>query len=453
MNRLASTPLKGRARPASSDDRFPRAGVNGSHQATALSGGPMTALEKCTIHRLLRWLGDAPVSVVYRNDEISPPGCSPQARVLIRDRWTLWKLTFDPTYQFGEAYVSGKITLDGDLLKFLSIFFRSFNQRRTLLSCLVHRVLRSSSHTVSKSRDNITHHYDIGNDFYRLWLDERLVYTCAYFAQPSLTLEQAQVAKMNHICRKLRLQPGQVVLEAGCGWGALALHMARQFGVTVKAFNISPEQITYARIQTRQKGLDDRVEFIEDDWRNMYQSCDAFVSVGMLEHIGIENYRQLGGVIDRCLRPNGIGLIHTIGRNQAEPLNPWIEQRIFPGAYPPTLRQTMDIFETHKFSVLDVENLRPHYALTLRHWLDRFMRSEESVRERFDERFVRMWRLYLSGSIAAFETGQLQLYQILFSRAANNDIPWTRDVLYETEANHSARNGKLSLVPANQGKM
>ena len=453
MNRLASTPLKGHDSPTSGEAQFPLAGANDSDQTTASPDGPMTSLEKSVIHRLFRWLGDPPVSVVYRNDEISPSGCSPQERVVIQDRWTLWKLAIDPTYQFGEAYISGKIVLDGDLFNLISILYRSFNQRQSLLPCLVHRVLRSSSRTVSKSRDNIKHHYDIGNDFYRLWLDERLIYTCAYFAKPSLTLEQAQVAKMNHICRKLRLQPGQVVLEAGCGWGAFALHMAQQFGVTVKAFNISSEQIKYARNQARRRGLDDRVEFIEDDWRNICQPCDAFVSVGMLEHVGIENYVRFGDVIDRCLQPNGIGLIHTIGQNQAIPLNPWIEQRIFPGAYPPTLRQMMGIFETHQFSILDVENLRPHYALTLRHWLDRFMRSEESVLERFDERFVRMWSLYLSGSIAAFETGQLQLYQLLFARAANNDIPWTRDALYKTEASSRDPNADLPLVSADQGKM
>jgi cyclopropane-fatty-acyl-phospholipid synthase len=172
------------------------------------------------------------------------------------------------------------------------------------------------------------------------------------------------------------------------------------------------------------------VEFIEDDWRNMRDTYDVFVSVGMLEHVGRKNYRRLSDVIDRCLKPNGIGLIHSIGQNFSQPFNSWVERRIFPGAYPPTIREMMDIFEPHDLSVLDVENLRLHYAKTLRHWLKRFERSSDVVRDKFGERFVRMWRLYLAGSVAAFESGSMQLFQILFARGTNNQIPWTRDDLY-----------------------
>jgi cyclopropane-fatty-acyl-phospholipid synthase len=284
--------------------------------------------------------------------------------------------------------------------------------------------------SLHKSRDNIHHHYDIGNDFYRRWLDDQLVYTCAYFPEPALTLEAAQIAKMDHVCRKLRLQPGQTVLEAGSGWGALAMHMARHYGVNVRAFNISHEQIMLARDHARREGLDDRVEFVEDDWRNIRESCDVFVSVGMLEHVGRKNYRRLGAVIDRCLKPNGIGLIHSIGQNYSRPFNSWIERRIFPGAYPPTLREMMDVFEPRDFSILDVENLRLHYAKTLRHWLERFERSSGVVREEFGDRFVRMWRLYLAGSVAAFESGSMQLFQVLFARGSNHQIPRTRDDVY-----------------------
>ena len=212
--------------------------------------------------------------------------------------------------------------------------------------------------------------------------------------------------------------------------GSAALHMAEHYGVTVTAFNISREQIQYARERACRKGLEERVEFVEDDWRNMDQPCDVFVSVGMLEHVGLKNYGQLGDVVHRCLKPDGVGLIHTIGQNYAERLNPWIERRIFPGACPPTLGQMMPLFESRNFSVLDVENLRLHYALTLRHWLDRFEKAAETVCQMFDERFVRIWRLYLSGSIAAFETGGLQLFQVLFARGANNQIPWSRDYMY-----------------------
>jgi cyclopropane-fatty-acyl-phospholipid synthase len=282
------------------------------------------------------------------------------------------------------------------------------------------------ANSLSGSRSNIHHHYDLSNDFYRLWLDEQMVYTCAYFPTPSTTLEQAQVAKMDHVCRKVRLRPGQLVIEAGCGWGALARHMARHYGVTVRAFNISHEQVVYARERARAEGLHHQVEFVEDDYRAITGTCDAFVSVGMLEHIGPEHYGELSGVIHRCLGPTSLGLIHSIGRNRPRPTNAWLEQRIFPGAYLPSLGEIMAVFEPSAFSVLDVENLRLHYAETLRHWLRRFDQVADRVAEQFSPQFVRTWRLYLASSMAAFTSGFMQLFQVVFAPCRNNDIPWTR---------------------------
>jgi cyclopropane-fatty-acyl-phospholipid synthase len=180
--------------------------------------------------------------------------------------------------------------------------------------------------------------------------------------------------------------------------------------------------------------LDDRVVFVEDDYRNISGRYDAFVSVGMLEHVGIRYYSTLGAVIDRSLKEDGRGLVHSIGRVRPAPMNPWIERRIFPGAYPPTLGQMMPILEPYGLAVLDVENLRLHYARTLEHWLARFDQAADRVREMFDERFVRAWRLYLAGSIAAFVTGDLQLFQVLFNRERSNQISWTRAHLYRDDA-------------------
>ncbi len=289
-----------------------------------------------------------------------------------------------------------------------------------------HRPGNRHRNTAAGSRNNIHHHYDIGNDFYKLWLDQRLVYTCAYFPHAAATLEEAQLAKMEHVCRKLQLSPGQKVVEAGCGWGALALHMAGHYGVRVRAFNISHEQILYAREQAHVQGLSDRVEFVEDDYRNIAGRYDAFVSVGMLEHVGPDNYAKLGSVIDHCLAPNGRGLIHTIGRHRPIAMSAWIESRIFPGANPPTMREIMEIFEPYDFTLLDVENLRLHYARTLIHWLERYDRAQEQVVEMFDAGFLRAWRLYLAGSAAAFTTGWMQLFQIVFARHADNTVPLTR---------------------------
>ena len=192
--------------------------------------------------------------------------------------------------------------------------------------------------------------------------------------------------------------------------------MARHYGVSVKAYNVSREQISHAAA-ARDEGLEDRVEFIEDDYRNIAGRFDVFVSVGMLEHVGPDHHAELGAVIDRCLSPVGRGLIHSIGRDKPREVNPWIERRIFPGSYPPSLHQIMHFLEPHGFSILDVENLRLHYAETLRHWLARFDAAAAVVAELFDEAFVRAWRLYLTGSMAGFTSGSLQLFQLFVSRA------------------------------------
>jgi cyclopropane-fatty-acyl-phospholipid synthase len=203
--------------------------------------------------------------------------------------------------------------------------------------------------------------------------------------------------------------------------------MARRYGAVVRAFNVSSEQVAYARRRARDEGLTGRVEFVEDDYRTVHDECDVFVSVGMLEHVGMRDYPTLGRVIDRSLAKRGRGLLHFIGRDQPAPLNAWILKRIFPGAYAPTLREVFEsALEPHAFSVLDVENLRLHYAKTLKHWRHRFSGSARQVAAMFDEMFVRAWELYLAGSQAAFTTGSLQLFQVVFTRGTSNAVPWTR---------------------------
>jgi cyclopropane-fatty-acyl-phospholipid synthase len=386
--------------------------------------------ERWLLRAFLRAMGDPPVRVVlWSGDSMGAPPADAVATVRINDRRTLLRLMYHSELEFGEAYTDGRMQVDGDLVSFLDAAFRA--PVNPWVERLLRRSHRPRANSLNGSRNNIHRHYDLGNDFYRLWLDERLVYTCAYFPTPATSLEEAQVAKMELVCRKVGLQAGERVVEAGCGWGALALHMARHHGVTVRAFNISHEQIAYARARAQQEGLSDRVEFVEDDYRNVSGKYDAFVSVGMLEHVGAEHYRDLGRVIDRCLPAHGRGFIHSIGRNQPLRFNAWMEKYIFPGAYPPTLREMMAIVEPCGFSVLDVENLRLHYATTLRHWLARYEQAGERVRAMFDDRFVRAWRLYLAGSVASFSSGTLQLFQMTFARPQHNGIAWTRAHLYQ----------------------
>ncbi len=359
-------------------------------------------------------------------------GENPLAIITIRDRRTLLGLVLNPDIEFGDAYSDGRIEIEGDLPSFLEQFFR-VSRPETLVSKLsshwldfVHR------NTLRGSRANIHRHYDLGTDFYKLWLDSRLVYTCAYFPDPSVSLEAAQIAKMDHICRKLQLRPGETVVEAGCGWGALALHMAREYGARVKAFNISKEQIAFAREQARIENLESLVQFIDDDYRNISGPYDAFVSIGMLEHVGKDNYEDLGRVIGRSLTSAGRGLLHFIGRNRPQPLNAWIRKRIFPGGYPPALGEAIEFLEPLDVSVFDVENLRMHYAWTLQHWLQRFEQASRQVAAMFDDKFVRLWRLYLAGSLAGFRAGSMQLFQVLFAGADCKATPFTRDHLYSS---------------------
>ena len=346
----------------------------------------------------------------------------------------LTRLCWQGRLAFGEAYSDGTLEVQGDLVEVLLELNRALTRSSpSWFSRLCERWQRTRHrHSLAESQSSVFHHYDIGNEFYQQWLDDQLVYTCAYYSRPDLTLEEAQVAKLDHVCRKLRLRPGETVVEAGCGWGALALHMARQYGVRVRAFNISREQLAYARERAKSEGLDNRVQFIEDDYRQIRGRFDAFVSVGMLEHVGIGNFAELGRLIDRSLKPNGRGLIHTIGRNVPTPLDAWNDKYIFPGAEPPSLSQMTEIFEAGRLSVLDVENLRLHYAKTLEEWHQRFESAAENIERQFGARFVRMWRLYLCASIAAFLSGDLQLFQVVFSHAENNDVPWTRADLYRS---------------------
>jgi cyclopropane-fatty-acyl-phospholipid synthase len=385
-------------------------------------------LDRWVLARIRQRLAGIPMRITLWDGTSAALSGHPDAgEVVVRDRRTLLALVRNPAVAFGDAYAGGRLTVRGDLVRLLEAVFRHWegtpSGRRP-------EKPRRAPNGLREARENIHYHYDLGNDFYRLWLDEQLVYTCAYFPTPETGLAAAQTAKLEHVCRKLRLRPGETVVEAGCGWGALALHMARHHGVTVKAYNISTEQIRFARERARAEGLADRVEFVEDDYRNVRGRFDAFVSVGMLEHVGREGYGAFARVIANTLGPRGRGLLHFIGRDRPRALNPWIRKRIFPGAYPPTLGEvTREVLEPASLSVVDVENLRFHYALTLRHWRERFDAAADEVADRFDEVFVRAWRLYLAGSEVGFTTGSLQLFQLTFARP-EADLPWTRAALY-----------------------
>jgi cyclopropane-fatty-acyl-phospholipid synthase len=382
-----------------------------------------TPLDRWALTRIRQMVTDARVRFQLW-DGVESPSTSgePLGTIVFKNRRALFSWVWDPDLNFGETYMFGAVDLRGDLVAMLHEIYVALGPATPRPWWYPRR-----PNGMRAARENVHRHYDIGNAFYRLWLDREMAYTCAYFPTPASTLEEAQIAKMDRVCRKLALKPGERVIEAGCGWGGLALHMARQYGVTVRAMNVSREQIAYARDRARAEGLADRVEFVEDDYRNARGRYDAFVSVGMLEHVGAADYPTLGAVIDRSLTDRGRGLLHFIGRNRSGELNRWITRRIFPGAYPPALPEVIDrVLAPWDFSVTDVENLRLHYAATLEHWRRRFDKADADVAAMFDETFVPAWRLYLAGSQAAFVAGSMQLFQMVFARGSTNAIPWTR---------------------------
>ena len=385
-------------------------------------------IDRALLRAVLALAGEPAIRFVLPGGDVVESPRPAVATIRFLDRPTLYAFLRSPEIGFGEGYTDGRLEVDGDLVAVIAASYAA--PRSPHAERLLFRSRRPRRNTLRGSRHNIHRHYDLGNDFYRLWLDERMLYTCAYYPTPTATLEAAQAAKLDHVCRKVALRPGERVVEAGCGWGSLALHMARHYGVTVRAFNISSEQIAWAREQAQRAGLADRVEFVLDDYRHITGTYDCFLSVGMLEHVGPSRYRDLGRVMARSLAPHGRGLIHTNGRNPPMRLNAWIEKHIFPGGHPPSLAEMMALFEPFGFSVLDVENLRLHYERTAAAWLERFERHADTVRRMFDERFVRAWRLYLAGTTVAFRVGLLQLFQVVFARERHNGIPWTRAGVY-----------------------
>ncbi len=390
-------------------------------------------IDRWLLSILRKALAPARVQVALGSgDEPRPEAVDALPRIRIHDRSTLVSLLLNPQMAFGDAYSEGRLAIEGNLTRTLEELYRIPESSVTRLASKW--LTWAQANSLRGSRDNIHRHYDLSNDFYRLWLDSKMVYTCAYFPEAHDNLEEAQEAKLDLICRKLWLRPGELVVEAGCGWGALALHMARHYGVRVRAFNISREQLAFARKRAQVAGLASRVEFIEEDYRNIREKADVFVSVGMLEHVGRGQLKDFSAVVRRNIGDQGRGLLHFIGRNYPRPLSAWIRKRIFPGGYCPSLREAIEIFEPLNLSVVDVENLRFHYARTLECWLTRYERVYSMVEGHFGSAFARMWRLYLAGSIAAFRMGSLQLFQVVFAGSQCRNQPWTRARLYTPEA-------------------
>ncbi len=295
-----------------------------------------------------------------------------------------------------------------------------------------------------RARRNVAHHYDLNGRLYSLFLDRDRQYSCAYFPTGAETLEEAQMAKKRHIAAKLCLdRPDLHVLDIGCGWGGLALTLARDYGARVTGITLSSEQLAEARSRAEAEGLAHRVQFELLDYRAVHASYDRIVSVGMFEHVGVNHYRSFFNVLRRALKPNGVALIHTIGQWDGPGTNnPWINKYIFPGSYCPALSEVTPAIERSGLATTDLEVLRLHYAETLRHWRRRFAANRDMIGSLYDERFCRMFEFYLSSCELAFRYGSLTVFQFQLSRE-QNAVPLTRD--YITFADHGLPNPPVAV--------
>lgn len=341
-----------------------------------------------------------------------------------------------PDMTLGEGFMEGRITIEGDDLDGLhALLAMNVAQsgdlwwRRAIQTSRLARRRLDQWNPASKARANVAHHYDLSAALYDLFLDADRQYSCAYFRQPDMTLEEAQAAKKAHIAKKLCLESGMRVFEIGSGWGGLALTLARDYGVEVLGVTLSTEQLDWSRARAEAAGLADKVRFELKDYRAVTGQFDRIVSVGMFEHVGVPHYRAYFDTVRDRLTPDGVALIHTIGR--ATPpgsTSPWITKYIFPGGYVPALSEMSAAVEASGLYPTDVEVWRLHYAETLRHWYDRFMARAEEAERLYDARFVRMWRYYLKASEMSFRHAKQCVFQMQLARQ-QEAVPLTRDYM------------------------
>ena len=368
------------------------------------------------------------------------PGGGQHLTLRLADQATALKIARNPRLGVGEAYMDGRLTVeDGTILELMRLIVganpweaggsgrKALRKGKKLFGALWRR------NPAKRARKNVAHHYDIGNDLYRMFLDDDLQYSCGYFPSADASLEAAQAAKKAHIAAKLDLRPGQRVLDIGCGWGGLALHLHRIADVDVVGITLSTEQLAIARARAAAEGVADRVSFELRDYRAIGGRFDRIVSVGMFEHVGPPHYRTF---FERCrdlLTEDGVMLLHTIGRADGPaPTDRWLARYIFPGGYIPALSQIAPAIEQSRLWITDIEMLRLHYAHTLAHWYDRVAASRDAIVALYDERFYRMWTFYLAGALVAFRHDAHLNFQIQLSRRRET-LPLTRDYMVDVE--------------------
>jgi len=381
------------------------------------------------------------LTVVYPGGEVQRYGDGTGPGVTLRlTRKAIRRIAISLSLGLGESYMDGDLSFErGDIFDLMELGGRNLGLRpppgRRPFSQAITWIARHLQELNDRAgaRRNVHHHYDLSYDLYRLFLDEDMQYSCAYFARPDMSLEEAQVFKKAHIAAKLRLEPGMSVLDIGCGWGGLALTLAEDYGVKVHGVTLSTEQLAVAERRAKERGLSDRVRFTLTDYRDLRGPFDRIVSVGMFEHVGAPNYLAYFEQVRDLLGPDGIALIHSIGR--ADPpavTSPFISKYIFPGGSIPALSEVTGAVEQSGLWTTDIEILRLHYAETLRCWRDRFLAQRDAVKEMYEERFCRMWEVYLAMSELSFRAGSHMVIQIQLAKHVNA-APIVRDYMVDNE--------------------
>ena len=357
--------------------------------------------------------------------------------VKLLDKNLNYKLLWNPDLYFGEAYMNGSLIIEnGTLSEFLEIALRNIGRSDINIYGKILNTIKGTFRYLTKfnkglvSKNNVSHHYDISENLYDLFLDANRQYSCAYFKNENDTLEQAQENKMNHITKKLNIQANQKVLDIGSGWGTFAIHIAQKTNASVTGITLSENQLEYSKKKAKELNLGNQVEFKLADYRELNEKFDRIVSVGMFEHVGRKFYRKYFNTVSKLLSDQGIALIHTIGSsNPPRNPQPWITKYIFPGGYTPSLSQIARPIEDSGLIISDIEILRMHYAHTLRNWKERFLSKKTTVLEMFDEKSFRMWEFYLASCEMAFKWGDQVVFQLQLTKD-NISAPTTRDYIY-----------------------
>lgn len=384
-------------------------------------------LENNLMIQFLKKFDENPFLIKINGKEVLVGEGEPTFVVRFNKSLDIKELRRSTSLALGEAYMRGDIEVEGDLFQALDQLLGQMGKFSLDKSALKKLIFTSNSK--KNQKDEVSSHYDIGNDFYKLWLDDTLSYSCGYFKNPDDTLYDAQVNKVDYILEKLYLKEGMSLLDIGCGWGFLLIEAAKKYGINGVGITLSREQHKKFSERIAEEGLEGQLTAELMDYRDLPKygkTFDRIVSVGMVEHVGRENYDLFLSCADKVLNPKGLFLLHYISALEEHPGDPWIKKYIFPGGMIPSLREMISLAASHRFYVIDVESLRRHYTKTLLCWDKGFREHLDEVREMFDDEFIRMWDLYLCSCAATFHNGIIDLSQILMTKGVNNDLPMTR---------------------------